>query len=94
MFEYTFGVIGAGNMGTAILRGLVETGAMRPNQIVAYDPFIKREQVLALELGILCAQDNRMPASCPYVLVSVKPQVVDHVLEEIRPVVKEDAVVI
>jgi len=57
MIDYKFGVIGAGNMGTAILRGVVESGALKPNEIVAYDPNIKREQVLALELGILCAQD-------------------------------------
>jgi len=94
MLEYKFGVIGAGNMGTAIIRGAVESGALEAKDIVAYDPDRKREQVLALEFGILCSQDNRMPGACPYVLLSVKPQVIDTVLEEIEPVVREDATVI
>ena len=94
MIDYKFGVIGAGNMGTAILRGLVESGALPPNAIVAHDPNIKREQMLALELGILCAQDNRLPASCPHVLLSVKPQMVDPVLEEIAPVITDDTTII
>jgi pyrroline-5-carboxylate reductase len=94
MIEYEFGVVGAGNMGTAILRGLVESGSLPPNAIVAYDPNMKQQQVLALELGILCAQDNRLPASCPHVLLSVKPQMIDPVLDEIEPSVKKDTVII
>lgn len=94
MLEYQFGVIGAGNMGTAILRGLVESGNMTAGAIVAYDPDMKREQLLALDLGILCAQDNRLPASCPYVLLSVKPQMVGPVLEEIAATVSDDTVII
>jgi len=94
MIDYKFGVIGAGNMGTAILRGLVESGAMPPQSIVAYDPSIHREQMLALELGILCAQDNRLPGSCPIVLLSVKPQKIDEVLDNIAPVVKPEAIII
>ncbi|HNR97978.1 MAG TPA: pyrroline-5-carboxylate reductase [Planctomycetota bacterium] len=94
MLAYKFGVIGAGNMGTAIVRGLVESEAMRPNEIVAHDPNIKREQVLALELGVLCAQNNLLPASCPHLLLSVKPQMIDGVLEEIEPVVTDKTVVI
>ncbi len=94
MIEYELGVIGAGNMAEAILRGVLRKGYLDRDAIVAYDPVIAREQTLAIELGILCARDNTMTGSCPHVLIAVKPNVVAEVLEEIRPVVREDTTVI
>lgn len=94
MMDYQLGVIGAGNMATAILRGVIDTKALPHNAIVAYDPDIKREQIMALEFGILCAQDARMPGSCPHVLLSVKPQMMDTVLEQIADVIQPDTTVI
>ena len=94
MMEYKLGVIGVGHMGEAILRGVVESGCLAHNAIVAYDPVRKREQVLAMEFGVLCAENNTIPGSCPHVLLAVKPQVMSEVLAEIRPVVREDATVI
>jgi pyrroline-5-carboxylate reductase len=94
MMEYKLGVIGVGHMGEALLRGVVESKCLPPHAIVAYDPVRKREQVLAMEFGILCAENNTIPGSCPHVVLAVKPQVMPDVLAEIRPVVREDATVI
>ena len=94
MIEYQLGVIGAGNMGEAILRGVIAQGCLPHNAIVAYDPVRKREQVLAMEFGILCAENNLIPGACPHVLLAVKPQMMGAVLDEIRPVVREDATII
>ena len=94
MLDYELGVIGAGNMAEAILRGVVKSHWLDRDAIVAYDPVIAREQTLAIELGILCARDNTMTGSCPHVLIAVKPNVVGDVLDEIRPVVREDATII
>jgi pyrroline-5-carboxylate reductase len=94
MIDYELGVIGAGNMATAILRGVINTECLPHNAIVAYDPDIKREQVLALEFGILCAQSPTMPGSCPRVLLSVKPQVMDSVLEAIAEVISPETTII
>ena len=94
MAEYALGVIGAGSMGEAILRGVVKSNCLPHDAIVAYDPDEKRRQLLAGELGIRCARDNGTPGSCPHVLLAVKPRVVPAVLDEIAPVVGEDATVI
>jgi len=94
MIEYKLGVIGVGNMGEAILRGVIREGCLPKNAVVAFDPVRKREQVLAMEFGILCAQDNSIPGACPHVLLAVKPQMMKTVLEEIRPVVRDDATII
>ena len=94
MLDYELGVIGAGNMAEAILRGVIKSNWLHRDAIVAYDPVIAREQMLAIELGILCARDNTMTGSCPHVLIAVKPNVVGEVLDEIRPVIREDATII
>ena len=94
MLDYELGVIGAGNMAEAILRGVVKSNWLHRDAIVAYDPVIAREQTLAIELGILCARDNTMTGSCPHVLIATKPNVVAEVLDEIRPVVRDDATII
>ena len=94
MMEYQLGVIGVGHMGEALLRGVLEADCVPHNAIVAYDPVRKREQVLAMQFGILCAENNTIPGSCPHVLLAVKPQVMPEVLAEIRPVVGKDATVI
>jgi pyrroline-5-carboxylate reductase len=94
MLDYELGVIGAGNMATAILRGVIETDCLPKNAIVAYDPDVKREQLLALEFGILCAQSLNTPGSCPRILLSVKPQVMDSVLEAIADTIRPDTTVI
>ncbi|HUS92926.1 MAG TPA: pyrroline-5-carboxylate reductase [Phycisphaerae bacterium] len=94
MIEYELGVIGVGHMGEAILRGVLKDGSLPRNAIVAYDPNKKREQTLAMEFGILCAESNSIPGSCPHVLLAVKPQSMGDVLAEIAPVVRPDATVI
>jgi len=94
MIEYQLGVIGVGHMGEALLRGVLKSECLPHNAIVAFDPVRKREQVLAMEFGILCAENNTIPGSCPHVLLAVKPQVMPEVLQEIRPVVREEATVI
>ncbi len=94
MIDYELGVIGAGNMAMAILRGVVKSGCLQRDSIVAYDPVVTREQMLAIELGILCARDNSMTGSCPHVLIAVKPNIVPDVLDEIKPIVKEDSTII
>ena len=94
MIEYQLGVIGAGNMAEAILRGILREDCLLHNEIVAYDPVAKRQQILAMEFSIMCAQDNTVPGACPHVLLAVKPQVMKEALEQIAPVIHDDATII
>ena len=94
MIEYQLGVIGAGNMAEAILRGILRENCLQHNEIVAYDPVAKRQQILAMEFSIMCAQDNTVPGACPHVLLAVKPQVMKEALEQIAPVIHDDATII
>jgi len=94
MIEYQLGVIGAGNMAEAILRGILSANCLQHNEIVAFDPVAKRQQILAMEFSIMCARDNTVPGACPHVLLAVKPQVMKEALEQIAPVIHDDATII
>jgi hypothetical protein len=71
MADYQFGIIGGGNMAEAILRGLARSHSVPHHAIVAFDPLLKRRQVLAMEFGIICAGDNSVPGACPRVSICV-----------------------
>jgi len=94
MADYQLGVIGAGNMAEAVLRGVIRANVLTHGAIVASDPAFKRRQKLTGELSITCVDDNASAASCPRVLLAVKPQVMVKVLDEIAPRVRDDATVI
>ena len=54
----TIGMIGAGNMGSAILRGIVEAEYVRASQIIAFDTNRKRMRELEEDLpGVQTAAD-------------------------------------
>jgi len=91
---YELGVIGAGNMAEAILRAEVRAGYLSPGQIVVSDIHQERRQKLSSELGVGWAPDNLVSARCSRVLLSVKPQQLDDVLDEVWECIGPDALVI
>lgn len=93
MANCELGVIGTGNMAEAILRGVLRAGVLPAERIVASDPSEERRLHVA-ELGIRCVEDNAEPASCPRVLLAVKPQVMGDVLDSIATHVSGGATVV
>jgi pyrroline-5-carboxylate reductase len=77
------GFIGAGNMGAAMLKGLLAADRLKPGDIVFCDPDSKRQEELE-KLGVEAALDNAEVMHSPVVVLAVKPQVLGGVLEEIR----------
>ncbi len=87
-------VLGAGNMGTALVRGLLKSGAGKAKSVTATHPRKQRIQELAKDLDVDWTTDNRKAAAMADVLVlAVKPQILDEVLEEIEKDVKPKALV-
>lgn len=93
MSKYELGIIGAGNMASAIVRGVVRAKVLKPKAICAADPSPDRRRALE-DLGVACSADNTAPAACPRVLLAVKPQVIGQVLAQIAPAVRPDATII
>ncbi len=82
-------VIGAGKMGGILLNGLLGRGLFSPENTVATVGPGDPAPVLPPDLRISIGTDNKAAVSgADIVLLSVKPQTLKGVLEEIRPVVK------
>jgi pyrroline-5-carboxylate reductase len=80
------GFIGAGNMAEAIIRGLLESEAVKPDHITASDVMPERLNYMQTTYGINTLADNAELAGGTDILVlAVKPQVVASVLTHIGP---------
>ena len=84
MLKEKIGVIGAGKIGSAILRGVIRAGLVRKDQVMASDVSTALRQAVAAELGIEVTSSNTKV--CDFgdiVILAVKPQTVDAVAREI-----------
>lgn len=85
--DFEIGFVGAGQMGSALIRGLVKAGFCDPPRIVATDPRQEALRPLILELGIQAASSAAEAAKkSSTVVLAVKPQDVPRALEEMAPV--------
>lgn len=89
------GFLGAGNMGEALIRGLVQTGLVSPESIGASDPRGDRLAQMARQYGIRALADNvELVRQSEVVVLAVKPQIMVPVLREIAPVADATRLVI
>src|SRR5574340_1748614 len=78
------GVIGVGQMGGALVRGLVRAGALAPAQLAVCDVDSARAAALAKETGVrLAASNAELVRQSEYVALVVKPGMVAGVGKEI-----------
>jgi pyrroline-5-carboxylate reductase len=79
-------VLGAGKLGGILLRAYLKQGLFVSNQVTATVKHAERAAALAKELGIAVTTDNREAVKgADIVLLTIKPQTVAEVLEEIAP---------
>jgi len=89
------GLIGIGNMGGALLRGLMNRGWLEPTQIHVSDPDPERLAAAVTPHGIAGSTDNTVLADFADVLVlAVKPQVVPRVLTQLGPLLRPSSLLI
>ncbi len=78
------GFIGGGNMGEALVRGLIHAGIVPPDHLTVYDIQRDRTEHLTRTYGIRAAEGlSQCVLSSDSVVVAVKPQNVPEVLEEL-----------
>lgn len=84
-----YGFIGAGNMGSAIIRGMLANKVANPEDILIFETNSDRRQALAEELGIKWINSvTELAESCGVIIAAVKPNILESVLSDISATVK------
>ncbi|MCD8224475.1 MAG: pyrroline-5-carboxylate reductase [Clostridiales bacterium] len=92
-FSYEFGFIGMGNMGLAMMKGLL--GNYEPGKLTFSDKSRERMEDVAARTGVNFSSDNESCAKqSRCVILAVKPQQLDRVIEGLRDAVSEEQIVI
>lgn len=80
------GVIGAGAMGSAITRGFLKAGFVRPEDVTASDPKKDALQRMQEDVFVKVTSDNStLVQRSEVVIIAVKPNQVEEILKEIAP---------
>lgn len=88
------GFVGAGNMGEALIKGLLRTGAAGAGDIAASTRRPERMEALRTSYGIRTADNVTVAREAEVVVLAVKPQSMDKVLREVAPVVDRTKLVL
>lgn len=89
------GFIGCGNMATAMIKGILGSGAVEKTEIMASDLAPMAEKKITEEMGILYGESNVGVTEFADVLfLAVKPQYYADVIAEIKDAVREDEIIV
>lgn len=87
------GFIGAGNMGYAMLKGALSS--ISPENVGVTDRSFDKAESIAQETGVHHFESNAdCVKNCKYVVFSIKPQVYENVVDEIRKYVDDSKIII
>ena len=89
------GFLGSGNMGEAIIKGLVAANLVAPRSILAADVRDDRLRDLERQYGVTVARDNRaLVRDSDVIVLAVKPQIMDGVLRDVAPAVTREKLLV
>lgn len=89
------GFIGCGNMATAILKGIADSKKLDPADIFVFDTNAKTQENVAAKYGVQPAENaGALAQNCDHILLAVKPNVIQSVLQEINGELKNSSKVI
>lgn len=89
------GFIGCGNMGTAMMSGIIKANLISPQNIMASDFNDEKLEAIKEEKGILITNDNLELAQFADILfLSVKPNIYQSVINEIKDKVNDNTIIV
>ena len=89
------GFIGAGNMASALIKGLIQSGLYEENQISVFDKNEEAMRTVSGKFMVNCDSSNKsLVKNNSTVVLSIKPQNMMEVLEEIRTDMRENQLII
>lgn len=90
-----YGFIGIGNMASAILRGMSRSGRFPQGSLFGYNRSPHKAQALQEEMGLqVCTNERAVAELADAVVLAVKPQMLEGVLEKIAPVICADKLIL
>jgi pyrroline-5-carboxylate reductase len=90
-----YGFIGAGNMAEALMKGLIKAGEATADEIIASEVVPERRDIVAKMLGVTVTPDNvDVVKESKTIILAVKPNVVGPVLDELKPILTADHLII
>lgn len=88
------GFIGAGNMATAIINGLITNKAALPENLNVFD-LDKEKRAIMAQKGINTPQSSKdVVTQSDIIVLAVKPQNYSEILQEIKPCVNESKIIV
>ncbi len=91
----TLGFIGGGNMAAALIKGLIGSHVAEPRALWVSDVKDERLRLLSEQHGVCTTKDNHaLVRASDVVVLAVKPQVIDKVLDAIGPDIRPEQLVV
>jgi pyrroline-5-carboxylate reductase len=88
------GFIGAGNMAQAMIGGVLESGILQRDEIIASAATQKTVEKVQKEYGIYATLDNKEIAKAEIIFLAVKPIYCEQVIKEIKDVVSGQQIIV
>ena len=88
------GFIGLGNMGSAMIGGIIANKLVEASDIIGADASHERTEEIVRKFGITAAGSNNSAARADILVTSVKPQVYEAVIEDIKDGIEDSTVII
>lgn len=89
------GFIGAGNMASAIIKGIISSKLVKKEDILASDKFLPTLEKVKTNFGVgITISNKEIVENCDIIFLAVKPHLYSDVIKEISPFVKETTVVV
>ncbi len=88
MAEYKIGFVGTGNIATAIFSGVVGSGYIKPNNVYVFDPVVEKTAPFTQKGANLSSSALDLTITCDFVFLTIKPQIYEDVLKQIKPAVE------
>ena len=89
------GFIGCGNMGSAMLSGMIDSGKVKPQDIMVTDKLLASRVNTQKKYGVEIASSNvELTMIADIIILAVKPQFYEEVLLEIKDAVWADKIIV
>jgi pyrroline-5-carboxylate reductase len=93
IFNKCIGFIGAGVMGSAIIKSIINNG-VSANQICVYEKDAEKAAEVATKFGVNLKGINELATSCDLLFLAVKPQDLGELLKNLRVDLNEKCLII